>query len=71
MVLQSVIATSDLVAAVPRDLAVFFARHGETRLVEAPMRSPQVEVHQFWHRRLHKDAANLWLRKLMHETFRR
>ena len=70
MSLLSVIATSDLVATVPRDLAEFFALHGNIRVVETPIKSPEVEVHQFWHQRLHKDAANMWLRGVVHEVLR-
>ena len=70
MSLQSIIASSDLVATVPDDLAEFFVRQGGIRTVEPPVKAPEVEVHQFWHKRLHKDAANLWLRGLVHDTLR-
>jgi len=68
--LLSIIAKSDLVATVPSDLADFFALQGGIRIVEPPFRMPTVEVHQFWHQRLHKDAGHIWLRALVHETLR-
>lgn len=68
MSLFSVIAASDLVATVPHDLAEFFEHHGNIRIVEPPVKMPEVEVHQFWHQRLNKDAANVWLRGLIRET---
>jgi len=69
MSLLPIIEGSDLVATVPRDLANICACHGDIRIVEPPFKSPVVEVHQFWHRRFHKDAANVWLRELVHRLF--
>lgn len=67
--LLPIIEGSDLVATVPRDLANICAHHGGIRLVDPPFKSPVVEVHQFWHRRFHQDAANVWLRALVHRLF--
>lgn len=67
--LQPIIAGSDLVATVPQALAEAWARHGEIRIVPVPMKVPIVEVHQFWHRRMQKDAAHAWLRALVYELF--
>ena len=69
MSLFSIIASSDLVATVPHDLAEFFERQGDICIVEPPVKLPEVEVHQFWHTRLHKDPANMWLRGLIHSIF--
>lgn len=69
MSLLPIIESSDLIATVPRDLANICVRHGAIRIVEPPFKSPVVEVHQFWHRRFHKDAANMWLRGLVHKLF--
>jgi len=57
------------VATVPRDLANICARHADIRIVDPPFKSPVVEVHQFWHRRFHQDAASVWLRGLVHRLF--
>ncbi len=62
MSLLTIVGTSDLIATVPSDLAEFFETHGNIRMVPSPVKAPEVEVHQFWHQRLHKDAANAWLR---------
>lgn len=67
MSLLPIIATSDLVATVPVDIANVCVRYGPIRQVDPPIRTPVIDVHQFWHRRLHKDAGNIWLRKLVHE----
>lgn len=69
MSLLPIIESSDLIATVPRDLANICVRHGNIRIVDPPFRSPVVEVHQFWHRRFHQDAASAWLRSLVHELF--
>lgn len=69
MSLLPIIESSDLVATVPRDLANICARHADIRIVDPPFKSPVVEVHQFWHRRFHQDAASVWLRGLVHRLF--
>lgn len=68
MSLQTVIASSDLIATVPEDLAEFFAAHGNIQILPLPLKSPEVQVHQFWHQRLNKDAANVWLRGLVYDA---
>ena len=70
MSLLAVVTASQLVATVPLDLAQFFVSHGNVRIIEAPVKAPEVHVHQFWHQRLHRDAASQWLRKLVHDTLR-
>lgn len=70
MSLLPIVETSDLVATVPRDLAEFCVQHGQVRIVETPMKSPVIDVHQFWHRRFHKDPAHNWLRSAVHALFR-
>jgi DNA-binding transcriptional LysR family regulator len=70
MSLLPIVETSDLVATVPRDLAEFCVQHGQVRIVETPTKSPVIDVHQFWHRRFHKDPAHIWLRAAVHGLFR-
>jgi DNA-binding transcriptional LysR family regulator len=58
-----VVETSDLIAAVPLDIADVCTRYARVRVVELPPESsPPIPVHQFWHARFHKDAAHIWLR---------
>jgi DNA-binding transcriptional LysR family regulator len=66
--LLTLIPSSDLIATVPEDLASFFEAHADIRVLDLPLRAPEVEVHQFWHQRLHRDAAHAWLRQQMHEA---
>lgn len=69
MSLLPVIESSDLIATVPADLAEVCRRYANIRLVEVPIKSPVIPVHQFWHRRFHKDAANIWLRGVVQSLF--
>ena len=69
MTLLPVIAASDLVATVPRDLAEVLMRHAGLHLFDLPFASPAIDVHQFWHRRFHKDPANVWLRGVVQALF--
>ena len=69
MSLLPVIEGSDLIATVPADLADVCRRYANIRLVDVPIKSPVIPVHQFWHRRLHKDAANNWLRGVVQSLF--
>lgn len=69
MSLLPIISTSDLLATVPRDLAEVCTRHGDIRILPTPMKSPVIDVHQFWHRRVHKDAAHSWFRGVVNGLF--
>jgi len=64
MSLLPVIEGSDLIATVPRDLANVCIRYSDVRIIETPIKSPVIAVHQFWHRRVHKDQASIWLRSV-------
>ncbi|VCU68969.1 Nodulation protein D 2 [Pigmentiphaga humi] len=68
--LMPIIETSDLVATVPRDMANVCVQHANIRMLDVPLEAPTIEVHQFWPRRFHKDAGNMWLRGVLHELFR-
>ena len=54
MSLLPIISTSDLIATVPRDLADVCVRYGDIRMLDTPMKSPIIEVHQ---RREHEVAG--------------
>ena len=62
MSLPPIIAGSRLIATVPRDLADIVAAQGRVRVVDTPMRSPAMDLLQYWHARVNKDPASLWLR---------
>lgn len=62
LALPMIIAASDLIATVPLAVGTVFARYGMVRLVRPPFDPPTFLVQQHWHRRVHKDPRNQWLR---------
>ncbi|SEK17029.1 DNA-binding transcriptional regulator, LysR family [Variovorax sp. OK605] len=71
MSLLALLPGSDLIATVPDDIATVVGRHVPLKKIELPFRPPQIQVQQYWHRRLHSDPANRWLRKVFYEVNRR
>jgi len=69
MSLLPIIESTDLVATVPHDLAELCAQHAAIRVLPSPIKSPAIEVHQFWHGRFHKDPGHVWLRGVLHGAF--
>jgi DNA-binding transcriptional LysR family regulator len=67
--LPAIIAESDLVATVPRDIGMAFAKLAKLRLVEPPLKVPMFDVKQYWHHRAHKDPVNVWLRGQVRDLF--
>jgi DNA-binding transcriptional LysR family regulator len=66
--LPTIIAASDLVATVPRDIGMAFAQLAKLRLLEPPV-NVVFDVRQYWHERAHRDPVNRWLRGTVHELF--
>ena len=68
--IRRLIAQSDMVATVPHALGIEYgnALYG-LKSMELPFPSPRIELRQHWHRRVHKDARNLWLRKVVSKLF--
>jgi DNA-binding transcriptional LysR family regulator len=65
-----IISQSDLVVTVPEPLARYFS--GVTaglRVVKLPFELPRIEMKQFWHRKVHHDDRNRWLRTLIFGLF--
>jgi DNA-binding transcriptional LysR family regulator len=67
--LLPIVTGSDLIATIPEALAMAWLALGGIKVVATPMKVPVVEVHQFWHRRMHKDAAHMWLRAQVFDLF--
>jgi DNA-binding transcriptional LysR family regulator len=57
-----VVAGTDLIAAVPSNLAAVVAEHMNLQLVEPPVQFPGFDVTLSWHQRFHRDAGSEWLR---------
>jgi len=71
MSLLSLLPGSDLVATVPDDIATVVQRHIAVKMIELPFKPPQLQVQQYWHRRMQNDASNRWLRGLFYDVNRR
>lgn len=69
--LLALLPGTDLVATVPQDIATVLERHIAIRRIELPFKAPQIDVQQFWHRRMHHDAGHVWLRGVIHAVNRR
>lgn len=64
----SVVATSDFIAAVPRELAELFSRFADIQAFELPIKIPRLTVKMFWHARYNNDAGHRWFRGLVTRT---
>ncbi|HSW20785.1 MAG TPA: LysR family transcriptional regulator [Ramlibacter sp.] len=71
MSLLSLLPGSDLISTVPDDIAAVVGRHIALKRIELPFKAPQLQVQQYWHRRMQNDAANRWLRGLFYDVNRR
>ncbi|WP_207622791.1 LysR family transcriptional regulator [Falsiroseomonas algicola] len=60
--LPAIIATTDLVATLPRHIGETLGKLGGLTVVDCPVPIPGFTVKQHWHARYHGDAANRWLR---------
>jgi DNA-binding transcriptional LysR family regulator len=69
MALLPIISSTDLIATVPSDLAEVMMQHARIRSMSTPMKSPIIDLHQFWHRRFHQDPTHIWLRKVVAGLF--
>jgi len=63
--LPFLIAESDLLITVPKDLGVAFSRMLPIRLFAPPLPLPHFEIKQYWHERHHAEPAQRWLRQLV------
>jgi DNA-binding transcriptional LysR family regulator len=64
------VATSDLIATVPKLIGERFSMLSNIKMVPPPFETPMIEVKQFWHRRFHSDPRSMWFRGLLMSIFR-
>lgn len=69
MSIPFIVASSDLVVTVPLAVATSFAKLANIKLMKPPFDIPAVELRQHWHRKVHQDPRNIWLRNLVAELF--
>lgn len=71
LAVPNIIANTDLVCVVPKQLGQVYAAYGQVRIVALPVRSRAFKVSQFWHGRFDSDQGSAWLRSVVCDLFRR
>ena len=69
LALATIVATTDLIATVPRHIGETLARGSTIRVVRCPVKIAGFTVKHYWHDRYHHDAGHKWLRALCTELF--
>ncbi len=67
LVLPSIIATTDLIAAIPTRMAQYFSKLDEIELFQLPIEIPQWTVSLLWSQLSDNDHASTWLREILQE----
>lgn len=70
LVAPLVVASTDLVATIPRRVAEALAHDGRLAIVAPPLPLAKFTVHQVWHERHHHDHGHRWLRQQVAEAMR-
>jgi DNA-binding transcriptional LysR family regulator len=60
---------SDVVATLPRTMAMAMASDLDLQLVEVPIELPAMEIAEYWHERYHRDPGNRWIRAAFRNLF--
>src|SRR5690606_16127696 len=63
------VGMSDLVATLPSGMAETLAPHVGLRIFPVPIKTPSIDIFQYWHERFHRDPGNEWIRALFAELF--
>jgi DNA-binding transcriptional LysR family regulator len=56
------VASTDLIATVPMNLADTFVESWKLRMIEPPVAFPSFDITQYWHERYDHEPGNRWLR---------
>src|SRR5215472_13754828 len=70
-VAMRVAAVTDMIATVPRRMAVLEASNTATKILQAPAAIGSFKYVMIWHPRMQSDAAHVWLRSTIRELGRR
>jgi DNA-binding transcriptional LysR family regulator len=65
-----VVASSDLIATIPRAFGITFGAEPQLKQLRHPIELPKVEIKLLWHERFHADAASRWLRNQLVTVFK-
>jgi DNA-binding transcriptional LysR family regulator len=64
-----IVAQTEFLVIVPRQLGMALAMQERVQLLEPPILLPHYKVKQHWHERFHLDAGSIWLRQTMATLF--
>jgi DNA-binding transcriptional LysR family regulator len=64
-----IVRDSDLVATVPKVIAVAFAHLPGIRAALPPFDIPPIPIKQYWHQKMNNDPSQTWLRRTMSDIF--
>jgi DNA-binding transcriptional LysR family regulator len=64
-----ILQRSDMVATVTERLAQSLAQPFDLRFLPHPIALPEVAINVFWHAKVHRSPAHLWLRGLVFDLF--
>ena len=70
LALAETVATTDLVATLPRSAAKRYADGLPLQIVDLPFRTVGFDVTMVWHERLHREPAFAWLRQAVRAALR-
>lgn len=70
LAVPNIIANTDLLCVVPRQLGQVYADFGQVRIVALPIKGESFKVSQFWHTRFDSDQGSLWLRETIRSLFK-
>jgi DNA-binding transcriptional LysR family regulator len=66
-----IVAQTDFLVIVPRQLGMALAKQEQVQVLEPPTQLPHYQVKQHWHERFNLDAGSIWLRQTMARLFMR
>jgi DNA-binding transcriptional LysR family regulator len=64
-----IVAQTDFLVVVPRQLGMALAKQEQVQVLEPPTKLPHYKVKQHWHERFNADPAGIWLRQTMATLF--
>lgn len=67
----NVVAETEMIATVPKNLGNYFSQVGRIRVVNGPAELPHHVMSLYWHERYQKDQSVLWLRNVIFTLFSR
>lgn len=62
LALPGLVLGTDLVATLPRGIAVLMQENLKVKVFEPPIALPQAQARVYWHERYHHERGNQWLR---------